>query len=346
MSALPLDEPLHRYQLYQLLRLLESQLPESPALGGRGPAGKERIRLRPSTSLGFPASEVVAVTTQTQPDGSERTTVTTNLPGLYGVGSPLPRSYAHQILLEEDDQPQTREFLDLLHHRLFSLGYRTWKHFRYDQSYQAGARDPLSRALLDMIGVAPEATAADLGTEPAALLRYLGLLLHRTRPLAGLQTLLTQELGLPLRLEQNPPRRLTLPREQWFRLSTAPQTGGCLGRDVVVGGLRIDRLTQLRLHLGPVSYATLREVLPQGALHGRLIALCRFYLRQPLDLSLHISVPAAEIARTQLGCKRPGSGLGDAKLLTGAPRARSSVIFAVAVRRCMAGARFTPYVGS
>src|SRR4051812_43020411 len=101
MAAAPLlSEPLHRYQLFQALRLLESALAGGPPIGECGPAPQERLRLRPSTSLGFPAAELVDVATTQQPDGTPRATVTTNLPGLYGVGSPLPRWYGHQILLE------------------------------------------------------------------------------------------------------------------------------------------------------------------------------------------------------------------------------------------------------
>lgn len=329
MSAAPLlPEPLHRYQLFQALRLLESALGGGPRLGERGPADHERLRLRPSTSMGFPTAELVEVVTHARPDGTPRATVTTNLPGLYGVGSPLPRSYAHQILLEDDDQPQTRQFLDLLHHRLLSLWYRTWKHSRYEQSYQPDGRDLLSRALLDLIGLSPDTTAQDVGTQPTALLRYLGLLLHRSRPISGLQILLGEELGLPLTIEQTPLRTVTLPREQWFQLSTNPQLGGCLGRDVTIGGRRVDRLTQLRLHIGPVSYETLRALLPGGPLLTRLVALSRFYLRQPLDLSLHVQVPAAQVARTRLGGKNP-SALG-APTATGAPTS-DPVVFAIEV---------------
>lgn len=330
-----LPQPACRYQFFQALRLLESALGDGPRLGERGPFAKERLRLRPSTSLGFPTSEVVEVASHEAPDGSNQAVVTTNLPGLYGTGSPLPRSYSHQILLEEEEQPQTRQFLDLLHHRLLSLWYRTWKYFRYDQSFQAQGRDPLSRALLDLIGVTPETPPEDLGIEPVRLLRYLSLLQPRTRPVAGLQGLLTQELGLPLVIEQAPPRELSLPREQWFRLCAAPQQGGgCLGRDIVVGSRRIDRQSQLRLHIGPIPYKQLLELLPRGPLLQRLIALCRFYLRQPLDLSLHVRVPAAEVARTRLGSAAAGRlGFPTA---AGAP-AVDPVIFAIEASLCRSG---------
>lgn len=296
-----LAQPVYRYQFFQALRLLESAL-AGARLGERGPYRQERLRLRPSTSLGFPTAEVVEVTSYQAADGTPGALVTTNLPGLYGAGSPLPRSYAHQILLEDEEQPQTRQFLDLIHHRLLSLWYRTWKHCRYEQSYHPDGSDMLSRALLDLVGVSPQTPSEELGIEPVRLLRYLSLLLPRTRPVEGLQVLLNEELALPIGVEQAPARELVLPREQWFRMSSRPQDGGgCLGRDVVIGSRRIDRQSMIRLHIGPLLYSTFLQLLPGGSLLNRLIALCRFYLRQPLDLSLHIRVPASEVVRTKLG---------------------------------------------
>lgn len=296
-----LAQPAHRYQFFQALRLLESALAGAP-IGERGPYQRERLRLRPSTSLGFPTAEVVAVTSYDGADGQPGALVTTNLPGLYGSGSPLPRSYAHQILLEEDEQPQTRQFLDLLHHRLLSIWYRTWKHCRYEQSYKPDGSDLLSRALLDLLGISPETPEEEIGIAPVRLLRYLSLLLPRTRPVEGLQVLLTEELALPIVIEQAPERELVLPPEQWFRLASRPQDGGgCLGRDVVIGSRRIDRQSLIRLHIGPLPYSTFLQLMPSGNLLNRLIALCRFYLRQPLDLSLHVSVPASEVVRAKLG---------------------------------------------
>lgn len=296
-----LAQPVYRYQFFQALRLLESAL-GGARLGERGPYQQERLRLRPSTSLGFPTAEVVEVTSYQAPDGTQGAQVTTNLPGLYGAGSPLPRSYAHQILLEDEEQPQTRQFLDLLHHRLLSIWYRTWKHCRYEQSYHPDGSDLLSRALLDLLGVSPETPEQELGIAPVRLLRYLSLLLPRTRPVGGLQVLLTEELDLPVVIEQAPARELVLPPAQWFRISSRPQEGGgCLGRDVVIGSRRVDRQSLIRLHIGPIPYSTFLQLMPSGKLLHRLIALCRFYLRQPLDLSLYISVPASDVLRAKLG---------------------------------------------
>lgn len=319
----PLPRPATSYELFPLLRRLEALHPDSPRLGERGPAQRESIRLRPSTSLGFAATEVVHV--EQVGTYSPRSIVTTNLPGIYGAGSPLPRSYAHQILLDQDEQPQQRDFLDLLlHHRVYSLWYRGWKRLHYEQGFEPRGSDALSRALLDLLGLQPETAPDELGIEPVRMLRYLGLLIGRTRSADGLGVLLRDELGLPVEIEQLPPRSRTLPQDQWCRLSSDPMRGGSLGRDILIGAKRIDRLGALRLHIGPVSYPLLRGLWFGGPLHRRLVALCRFYLRQPLDLILSIRVPAAEIPRTRLGA-HPDGRLGS-PACTGAPQ-QDPVVF-------------------
>lgn len=295
-----------RYQLFAALRILEAQSPQAPRLGERGPARLESIRLRPSTSLGFPCTQTAQVA-EHHGSSTKQTQVTANITGLYGVGSPLPRSYAHQILLQEDEQPQQRDFLDLLHHRLLSIWYRAWKQHRYEQSYALDGSDTLSRALLDYLGVPPDASDEAIGTAPLRLLRYLGLLTAHARPGSGLATLLKEELELPLTVEAAPLRWVSLPKDQWPRLPMP--TGTALGRDLVIGTRHPDRMTSLRLHIGPVSYQTLLSLWPGAALHRRLCALSLFYLRQPLDLELFVAVPAHEVGRAQIGGGQP-SALG------------------------------------
>jgi len=304
-DAWPVEQSV-RYQLFQLLRLLETHSPSAPALGGSGPARDERIRLRPSTGLGFPCTETVAVETKHSPEGVARTIVTANISGLYGVGSPLPRSYAQQVLLQEEGEPQQRDFLDLIHHRVLSLWYRAFRHQRYELSFDCRGDDPLSRSLLDFIGISGTATIEELGTEPLRLLRYLGLFAARTRTAQGLTTLLYEELQIPIRVESAPMRWITLPKDQWPKLSSKPQERAALGRDLVIGSRHLDRMTSLRIHIGPVTYRTLLDLCPGRPLHARLRALARCYLRQSLDLTLAVQVPKAEMANQRIGRPQPG----------------------------------------
>jgi predicted component of type VI protein secretion system len=163
----------------------------------------------------------------------------------------------------------------------------------------------LSLALLDLVGLSPQSTVEEIGTPPLRLLRYLSLLLPHPRPASGLAVLLGEELGLAITIEQGVARACLLPPAQWSRVSVDPDQGGCLGRDLVLGAHRWDRSGELRLHIGPVSAETLDRLLPQGILWRRLVALARYYLQQPLDLRLHVQVPAAQVAPARLGGERP-----------------------------------------
>jgi type VI secretion system protein ImpH len=300
----PLPEPAARYDFFQAVRLLESRWAEGPRLGERGPAAAEHIRLRPSTSLGFPAADVESIRWIVRA-GVLRAEVTACFLGLYGSSTPLPRSYAEDVRREERERPALRDFLDIFHHRLLSLLYRGWLRCRYEQAFEPQGRDALSRALLLLAGVDPDALPASLGMEPVRALHYLGLLLQRARPASGLTRLLGEELGVPLRIEACPARWIALAPEERFRFGAVPGRGA-LGHDVVIGTRRLDRMGSVRIVVGPVGYQVMRRLAPGGVDHGRLAALVRLYARRPLDVLLDVEVPAQEVPPLRLGGGDPG----------------------------------------
>lgn len=324
----------HEYHFFQLVRLLEQRLqdqhPEYEPLGQGKEARREGVRLRPSLDLGFPAADVAGAELYEEAGRAE---VETTFLGLYGVNSPLPRWYTQQLLWDAEEVPQQRAFLDIFHHRVLSLLYRVWRQHRYEHAYAPGAQDRLSRALLDLVALRPEDTAADLGLEPARALRYLGLLQLRQRPAEGLRALLEEELGLHglLRIEPFPVRWVNLEWEDLYRLGSL---GGQLGRDVFVGRRRLDRMGLLELHVGPVTqgvvaaeagprllrYEEAERLMPGGADHGRLLRLLRLYLRRPLDLRLvaHVPLPGVPMMRLSRGARLGAMSLCRSASYTGA----------------------------
>lgn len=295
-----------RYNFFQLISLLERRILAHAPLGFLGPPDRERIRLRSASSLGFAASDVAALSST---DDAEilRIFVTVSFLGLYGASSPLPRWYSQTIdrlsveVPAAGERPAVQHFLDDIHHRLLALLYRAWKQYHHEHLFQADGSDLLSKALLNLIGIEPDDKAEVLGIRPARLLRYLGLFLLRSRPLGGLQTLLTEELELPLKLEPAPLRCIDLAREQGSQLCAERRHRQTLGHGVALGTRRFDRATAIRVLIGPVEYATYRQLRPGNPLHQRLISLIRLYVRQPLDVWLTIQVPTIDIAQTQLG---------------------------------------------
>lgn len=301
-----LDTDAHRYDFYQVVRLLERRFAGTPRLGQKGPAGKERIRLRPSTELSFPTSEVESVEWQeTGTYQDPRVEVTTRFLGLVGQGTPLPLTYAQEILWEQDDKPHMRAFVDMFHHRLLSILYRSWLQLRHEFAFDEGGGDRLSRALLDLVGLSPEANPAALGLEPPKVMRYLGLFLMPDRPAGGLESFLSEELGVDVKVIPLTIRWLSMPADQVFTLDPTQRKRGFLGQDIVIGTRMADRCGHITLQIGPVPYERMLQFRPGEPEHRRLLALTRLFVRQPLDLELRVLFPAKGIPPATLGGKNP-----------------------------------------
>ncbi|GAG43204.1 unnamed protein product, partial [marine sediment metagenome] len=135
--------------------------------------------------------------------------------GLYGVATPLPLHYAVRILRAvyrqdgslveeptrrlpgEPDVPErepgstpTRDFLDILHHRLISLFYRSWAKYRYHVTFGMRQHDEVTDYLLWLIGCSPEWDEATLGVRPLRLLRYAGVLTQHPKSAVTLEGVL------------------------------------------------------------------------------------------------------------------------------------------------------------
>ncbi|MFO0579785.1 MAG: type VI secretion system baseplate subunit TssG [Polyangia bacterium] len=311
------------YHPYQALRLLEvfGVKHGAPLLGEISQdldrartAPSEIIRIRPSVSMAFPAASLESVerTSGSGPDGS-RYQVTVSFGGLYGSDTPLPLWMAQEILWGGKQHPAARAFLDIMHHRLLSLRYRAWRQHRYEYSFARGGRDRLSRILMGIVGLSPEQPAQDLGATPLWLFRHFGLLLLRNRPASALATLLNAKLRAEMPDEPHlnvsvtllpPPRWIRLPDEQVAYLGRRGAAG--VGRHTLMGRSVRDRASYIQLVIGVVSFRNaLRLRTQKGGLLDQLVSLCRFYLRQPLDLSFQVQVPADEVPRSTLGRNPP-----------------------------------------
>lgn len=307
-NGLHLPAPLHQYELFALLRILERHVaaPNVAPIGTSGPARHERLRLGVSTSLAFPAADLAELREAPGPDGINRLHLVTHFFGLVGSDSPLPASYATEVMHEEDDNPQMAALLDVFHHRFLSLLYRAWLSQRYLFSAEPGGRDPLSRALLSLVSITPETLEAETGIPPERLLRVLGGLLLSSRPPDMLAGILSQELGLDVRVRPLEPRRVPLEPADRFRLGKR-HTRRTLHQDILVGRSMIDRTGHVVLRIGPVPGSRLQALAPGGDEFTRVVAFTRFYLQHPLQVTLELEVPASEMPRSRLGFHREGN---------------------------------------
>ncbi len=275
---------------FQAVELLEELFPEAPHVGQEGPAERERIRLRPSIALSCPPSDIESV--EVLPDG--RVAVTATFLGLYGVDSPLPYVYAEHLaqVAEEPSGVRLRAFLDLFHHRLYSLLYRAW---RKSRPVAAGSEvDPLHDRVLAPIGYSHE---LGLGGARRPRLAEARMRVLRPRTAAGLEALLHYRLGYACPVDQLEARRALIPPDQRSRLG---QANASLGSSLMVGAALFDR-NKIQVRALATSFGMYQRLLPEGEDRRELDDALAGYLRDPLDYDLEVTLPSEHVPPLRLG---------------------------------------------
>lgn len=295
------------YNFFQFCRVLE-QLPGGMRLGAADSPAREPVRLLPSPSLGFPASEI-ARAEAADPDSGRPPVLRTTFMGLYGVDAVLPYYFLDDIATRSEGHEALAAFLDLFNHRFAALLYRAWDKYRYPQAFRPGARDSLSRSLLGLIGMGLDAAAARQPLPASRLLGLLALLSQRTRPASGLASALRHALpDAEVRVREFLPCWVAL--DAVAPLSARPP----LRAGELVLGRRLRAANHaIAVTVRPPNAGCVPALLPGAPLHQDLMALCRAYLGWRLEAEIWLELPASWLPASALDAQaRPRLGLGAA----------------------------------
>lgn len=327
------------FDFQQAAWLLERFVAQGTAVGGRGPMAAEGIRFRPHISMGFPSSDVRRV--QLCDDGdTDRPYFMLDVTflGLYGVSTPLPLHYATGVLREvhrdaakvsapvvaeknavtpvtEITKPNnvigrspTRDFLDLLHHRLLALFYRAGLKYRHEMAFGTPGRDELTRYLHWLIGYPLSYDAHSLGVPPLRLLRYVGTLTRKPRSAAELEGVLSDYFGaVDVRVEQCQGRWITLGDADH---NAVGKKNSRMGVDLTIGAEVFDLGGSFVISIGPVDWATYESFVPDQPRAMETRALAERFCCDPLLFTLEITVQGAEIPELRLGAGPDAGRLG------------------------------------
>ena len=287
----------HAFSFFQVIRLLRLLGSHGAAESGSDTCAREPVWIRPELSLAFPSSDVAKI--EELPGETSCFRVTTRFLGLYGVSSPLPTFYTEDLVDEaSEDETVSREFLDVVNHRIFQLFYDCWSKYRQYLQVAEAENEAYLERLFCLLGLGEKEFRKDL-PQVESLIRYIGLLTQFPRSALGLRALLQDALGqIPVEIIPCVPRRMKLPPDQRLVLG-GPR--GRLGDDTVVGEEVEDRMGKFRVRLGPLKGGQFQDLLPDQAGHRRFVFLTRFYLNDPLEFDLELVVDAGEVRPASLG---------------------------------------------
>ena len=297
------DDQATRYSFYRLVYLLERLFPNAPRLGHTGPASEERIRIRSEPSLTFASSDVTAFEYKKLPDGEERAQLSGAFLGLYGPSSPLPAFFVENIALsvfQGGPQP-VREFLDVIHHRLFSLLYRAWSKYRLTVGYLRGGKDDFTRRMFCSVGLDGFANN-QTAMHPFYYLRFAPILASKSRSARGLSVVLNELLGgIGVQIEQFVGHWTLIEKPLRNKLGVANHE---LGESLVIGRYVYDGSGRYTLQLGPLEYDDYLSFLPGGHRRPYLKSVIDTFTPGIHDVMLELQVDLDAAPRFQLGAPR------------------------------------------
>jgi type VI secretion system protein ImpH len=286
-----------RFGFFQAVRLLEHQARRERRAGTETPSGPvglssdpriEAVRLRASTSLRFPASEVVAAT---PPQDGKAPELTVGFMSLAGAMGALPPPYA-ALLQGRAARSAFADFLDMFHSRLVGCFYAAWAKYRLPIAYErqdGSGTDDISRLLRALVGLELSSIANRQAIQDDLSVHYGGEFARLAKSAGGLERMLAAEFSLPVRIEQFVGTWIAIASDEQSRLSSDPLSRSPfaqLSRGAVLGAHIWDVEGTFRIILGPVGPEEFRRLLPSGPNLSRMRDLIRLYA--PLHLRFTI----------------------------------------------------------
>jgi type VI secretion system protein ImpH len=298
------------------------------------------IDFRSVARLGAPAGEVALR------DGHPHALFSPSF-GLIGPGGVLPRHYTAWVDAEAKRRSTAMHgFFDLLSRRFTGLYVKAGAKVRPTRN-PALAQEVLAAA----VGLGTPHLATALATPLPALLHHAGGLSARARSADRLSGMLSEEVGIAVRIVEFTGGWMRLPADEQTRLAALGQPGrhARLGVDASLGEQVWDPASRFTIELGPMPLDLFRSLLPGTPLHTRLVELTRLQTGLEQDFVFNPVLAADAVPPLRLGLPPTGqadtgaspSGAGAARLgwtswLT-SPRPR---------RQPAAQARLQPHTGT
>ncbi|MGQ0646590.1 MAG: type VI secretion system baseplate subunit TssG [Gemmatimonadaceae bacterium] len=298
------DDPT-AFSFYQAVRLLSRLYPERARVGTWSDPANELARFSASTSLGFPASEIQALTL---PDAGNPgpAHLLVNFFGLTGPQAILPHLYTeHAGNRARARDTAFRDFLDIFNHRAISLLFRAWEKHRVAVMHESGEEDRLFAHFLDLAGFGTAGFRGRLPIRDESVAFFSGLLANRVRSADGLARLVGDYFDVTASVEQFV--------GEWRHVDQGGQCtmgaeddAGRLGFGVL-GDAVWDPQARVRLRLGPLSRVQFESFCPGGSAYEALRTLAHVYADEQVGVDAQLVLARDEVAPCTLDVPRPGA---------------------------------------
>jgi type VI secretion system protein ImpH len=288
------------FSFFQAIRLLKNYISSEDTQETNNSSGFSHIRVTPLLSLAFPPADIHTIE-EISDVTSSFYSITANFFGLYGVSSPLPTFYTEDLIDEIDDETRaTKDFIDIIHQRLYHLLYQAWIKYRQFQKVSEERNTDHITRLFCLLGLGEPGFREGINNAEQ-LLRYIGLFSQSPRSALGLKTILRDHLNLPIDILPCIQRKARIPEDQ--RIQLGKKNAG-LGLDSFLGEEIDDRMGKFRILVGPLDEQKYRAFIPGSELYNRLVSLADLFVLDPLEYDIDVIMTASQAQTICLGGNR------------------------------------------
>lgn len=277
------------YNFFQAYRLLES-VNQSYPVSPRRPARK--IEVRPELSMAYTDTDISQIVPLDKNRGYE---IISQLPGLYGVASPLPDFYNEELLDNEwDELNAPREFLDIIHRQLFPKLYQAWRLYKLNLNTVERSNDSYWNLLFSLIGD-PDIEDDEV---KALKLRYFSLFANKERSAEGLKLLVSDFLGMDkVSIKEFVSQQVPIRDSLRCRLGAQNHQIG----EAHLGSKIYDQTMKVTIHIDQVTETEYKALTGHSEKLNTLKLLLKHYLKKPLqvDLALQVQMDQAQLLMGQ-----------------------------------------------
>jgi type VI secretion system protein ImpH len=285
------------FEFFEALRWFECAYPRHPRFARSTKPADDPIRLAHAATLEFPASSIDRFEPR---DGDGPARLYGLFLGLFGPNGPLPlhlTEYAAGRARHAEDSTFVA-FADIFHHRMLSLFYRAWADSQPTVQMDRPDEDRFQMYVGALIGMA----TAHLDRRDALPDRYkrffAGRLVSQARNAEGLQKLLEEYFGVPVRVIEFVAQWMRLPPDAHLRMGVAM---AALGSTAVLGAHVHGAQQRFRLRVGPLARGDFNRFLPGGDALKQLVAAVKLYVGEEKDWDLQLVLKKEDVPLTHLG---------------------------------------------
>jgi type VI secretion system protein ImpH len=289
----------HAFDFFYLLRQIDAASPERPRLGTSARPDRDMLRIGQSPAMNFAPSPLAGL----DPDDKHRPArLRTYMFGMFGPNGALPlhlTEYAYRRAAHFGDTALTH-FIDLLHHRLATLFFRTWAASEPTVSHDRPQQDDFARQLASLAGYGMESLRHRDAMPDIVKLHLTGRLASHARNPEGLAAILGSFFDVPVQIEEFVPSWVKLPTNSICRLGVDPATA-TLGTTAIAGNRIRLHHHRFRLRIGPLRLPEYERLLPGQPSMQRLVPIVRNAVGDELDWSVNLLLRHDEVPKTCLG---------------------------------------------